>query len=290
MIIVNLKGGLGNQMFQYALGRRLALVEKQEVKFDTTGYNQNHYRSYGLGIFKVKENFATATEIANLKYPWGLISKIWRLFKAKILRQNYIGWVPSVFRAISSKNYYLDGYWQSYKYFEKIRETLLEEFSLKTELGQTHPELLAKISEVNSVSLSVRRTDYLWPVNLKSIGVCSVNYYKKAIELIESKVADPVFFVFGDDLDWAKANILTKHQVFYISELNTNNPTKDYQELVLVSHCKHNIIANSSFSWWPAWLNQNPDKIVIAPDTWLSDGSIKINDIVPSSWIKLPRN
>jgi hypothetical protein len=122
------------------------------------------------------------------------------------------------------------------------------------------------------------------------IGVCSENYYKKAIELIESKVENPNFFIFTDDTDWVKANIKINHPVTYISEINKAKPMADYQELILASKCKHNIIANSSFSWWGAWLNTNPDKIVIAPDKWFNNDSIKIDDIIPPTWTKVPRD
>lgn len=289
MIIVNIKGGLGNQMFQYALGRRLSLIERQDIKFDKTGYRDGGYRSYGLGFFNVEQSFANTDEIKRLKYPYGPISKIWRLFKSRVLRIRYTGWEPK--KLIQTKNAYLDGYWQSYKYFEDIRETLVKDFSLKIPLEQTHPELLAKISSPNSVSLAVRRTDYLLPINLKNIGVCSADYYNRAIKIVEEKITSPSFFVVCDDLDWVRNNIgFHNHPVTFVSELRKNNSITDYQELILMSKCKHNIIANSSFSWWSAWLNENPDKIVIAPDVWFNNSSLKIDDIVFPTWIKLPRN
>lgn len=288
MIIVNLKGGLGNQMFQYAFGRKLSIAKKFELKLDKTGYDRNRYRSYGLGIFKLQSDFATDNEIKNLKYPYDLVSKGWRWFKFKILRLQYIGWFPKMLD-VKDKSY-LDGFWQSYKYFDDIRDTLIKDFSLKIPLEETHLEIVEKISSVNSVSLSVRRTDYLLPANFKMMGVCSENYYQKAIELIESKVENPNFFIFTDDVDWVKNNIKINHPVTYISELSKDKPLTDYQELILASKCQHNIIANSSFSWWGAWLNTNPDKIVIAPDKWFNNDSIKIDDIIPPTWTKIPRD
>jgi len=295
MIIVNLKGGLGNQMFQYALGRKLSLFSHQEFKFDLTGYERNNFRSYGLGIFNVLENFASHEEVRKIKYPYGLLSKGWRGFKSKILRIYSTGWKPKTIEKIekklaTGKDIYLDGYWQSYKYFEDIKDVLIKDFSLKIKLEETHPELITKIASTNSVALSVRRTDYLWPKNLKSIGICSANYYKKAIKIIEAKVSDPFFFVITDDLEWTKANIPINCSVIYVSEMRKNNTITYYQEMMLMSKCQHHIIANSSFSWWPAWLGKDLDKIVIAPDKWFTDNSLKINDIVPSTWIKLPRD
>lgn len=289
MIIVRLKGGLGNQMFQYAFGRKMSLVNKAELKLDKLIYDIDHYRSYGLGVFNIEEKFARPEEIEKVKNPLGLISKFWNKFDSRILRHFHEGFEPRFLKKRGGM--YLDGYWQSYKYFDDQRETILNDFTLKIPLEQTHPELLDKINSTNSVSLAVRRTDYLLPTNLKGLGVCSANYYKQAIELIESKVSDPNFFVVCDDLDWVKENISFKgHPVEYVSEMRKNNTITDYQELVFLSKCKHNIIANSSFSWWPAWLNQNPEKIVIAPDVWFTNGSIKTDDIVLPSWIKLPRD
>ena len=289
MIIVNLKGGLGNQMFEYALGRRLSLERKTSLKFDISGFPFDHQRDYSLSYFNITGEIATADKIRSLKYPYGFLSKVWRKFKFKILRVHNIGYEPQ--NILHGDNLYLDGYWQSFKYFENIRETLLKDFSLKIDLQKTHPDLLDQAIKNNSVALAVRRTDYLLPENLKWLGVCSIDYYKKAIELIEKKVSNPIFFIVCDDLTWVKKNInFNHHPVVYVSELRQTKSITDYQELILMSKCKHNIIANSSFSWWPAWLNTNPDKIVIAPDIWFNNGNIKIDDIIPSTWIKLPRD
>ncbi|MFA5000608.1 MAG: alpha-1,2-fucosyltransferase [Candidatus Paceibacterota bacterium] len=296
MITVNLKGGLGNQMFQYALGRELAVTQKTGLKLDRTGYDREHFRAYGLKVFAIEENFANHQEIKKNKYSLGLASKAWRGFKFKILRVHHTGWEPRVISRIKKemaqgKDIYLDGYWQSFKYFSDIKEVIQKDFTLKTPLDQTNPELLNQITTTNSVSLAVRRTDYLLTTNLKGLGICSANYYKKAIELIETKIENPAFFVFSDDVDWVKANMkFNSHLVTYVSENKQEKELTDYQELVLMSKCKHNIIANSSFSWWGAWLNENPNKIVIAPDIWFNNGSIKIDDIIPPTWTKLPRN
>jgi hypothetical protein len=289
MIILNLKGGLGNQMFEYSLGRQLSIKNNCPLKFDVSGFPFDHQRDYSLSYFNINNEIATTDEIKKFKYPYGLGSKIWRKFKFKILRIHNIGYEPQ--NIPSGDNFYLDGYWQSFKYFENIRDILIKDFSLKISLEETHPELLEKVSSVNSVSLAVRRTDYLLPENLKGLGICSANYYQKALKFIEEKVDNPEFFVICDDLDWVKNNInFGNHQVTYISDLRQNNSIQDYQELILMSKCQHNIIANSSFSWWPAWLNANPNKLVIAPDKWFNNGTVKIDDIIPVSWIKLPRD
>ncbi len=299
MIIVNLKGGLGNQMFQYSFGRRLSLETKTEFKLDKLDYERDTYRSYGLGIFNIIENFASLDEIEEVdpgRKDKSIFRKIRRAIEFRILRNYHIGWetnfVKKTIEKISSdKDVYLNGYWQSYKYFDNVRETLARDFSLKIPLEQTHPDLLREINSTNSIALAVRRGDYLWPENLKDFGICSENYYKKAVKYIESKVENPTFFIFSEDITWIKENIsFNGHPVTYVSEKKQENPLTDYQEMMLMSKCQHNIIANSSFAWWPAWLNQNPNKIVIAPDVWFTNGSIKVDDIIPSTWIKLPRD
>ncbi len=289
MIIINLKGGLGNQMFQYAFGRQLSITKKIELKLDKTGYDKNKYRSYSLDVFNTQADFATDEEIAKLKYPWGLVSKGWRWFKFKILRLQYIGWFPDMLKV--KDNSYIDGFWQSYKYFDDIIDVLAKEFSLKIPLEETHSELIKQMTSTNSVALSVRRTDYLWPQNLRTIGICSANYYNKAIDLIASKIKNPYFFIVTDDLDWVKENIDFKgYPVFYVSELRKDNSINYYQEMMIMSKCKHGIIANSSFSWWPALLSINPDKIIIAPNPWFTISTVKTEDIIPPTWIKLPRD
>jgi hypothetical protein len=296
MIIVNLKGGLGNQMFQYAMGRKLSLANKVDLKLDKTGYDRGHFRSYGLGIFNIKENFASEEEIRKIKYPYGLLSKAWRGFVAKILRQHHTSWEPNSIKKIEkkisqNKDVYLDGYWQSYKYFENIKDILSKDFSLKIPLEETHPELLSKIASTNSVAVSFRRTDYLLPQNLKTIGICSAKYYNQAVELMAAKIDDPIFFVISDDLDWVKDSINFKNcPVVYVSEMRKDNSINYFQEMMIMSKCKHGIIANSSFSWLPTWLNPNKEKIIIAPDIWFTNNSIKTDDIIPPAWIKLPRD
>ncbi|MFA6476214.1 MAG: alpha-1,2-fucosyltransferase, partial [Candidatus Paceibacterota bacterium] len=192
MIIIKLKGGLGNQMFQYALGRKLSLKTGEEFQLDKTDYENDTFRSYGLGVFNVIENFAKAEEVARLdpnRKEKTLINKLKRIIEFKILKNYHVGWEPNFLKKILDKikkgeDVYLDGYWQSYKYIDDIRGTLAKDFSLKPPLEETHQEFLNKINSTNSVAVSFRRTDYLLPQNLKTIGICSANYYNKAIELM----------------------------------------------------------------------------------------------------------
>jgi len=141
-----------------------------------------------------------------------------------------------------------------------------------------------KIKEKNSVSLHIRRGDYLTMQKaIDTIGVCPLDYYDKAIREITRKIKNPTFFIFSDDINWVKENLKTNSPTIFVS----GGKLKDYEELILMSKCKHNIIANSSFSWWGAWLNNNPNKIVIAPKKWFKDTSKNTRDLIPESWLKL---
>ncbi len=287
MIIINLKGGLGNQMFQYAFGRALAIKNTDTLKLDTSNLSRaseigNTYRPFSLNSFNIKNDLATAAEIAVLKKPEGLIRKI----KKRI--RTVLGGDPSnSFKDVylnQTGDLYLDGYWQSPLFFQNIRENLLTEFTLKlcSEYGNY---ILEQIKSNNSISVHIRRGDYIKrPVIKKQFGPCSANYYKLAIDRLQNEVLDGKFFVFSDDIAWVKDNIKVNPNTVFVSE-PTNS---DAEELFLMSKCKHNIIANSSFSWWAAWLNQNPDKIVIAPTPWF-DKVTYDKDLIPDTWIQLAK-
>ena len=250
MIITKISGGLGNQMFQYAAGRAVSLRENTSLKLDISGYSDDKFgRHYSLDVFNIKVTLATPLDC--------LIS---RLFKT-----------------------YLDGYWQSEKYFIEYSDQIRQDFKLKPRPDKNVTEYLKKIKKTNSVAIHVRRGDYVSIARIgQSVGICGVKYYQRAIRLITKKVKDPTFFVFSeaDGLDWAKQNLKFESPCVLVKS------SKDYEDLRLMSACQHNIVANSSFSWWGAWLNENPKKIVVAPDPWFDR---KKTNIVPENWAKLKK-
>ena len=289
MIIVNLKGGLGNQMFQYALGRRLTLQNKDTLKLDTTGLARANnvgdiYRPFALDAFAIEKEIATAEEIKALKYPYGIISKGLRRFRFKVLKQTNTLFIPKMLHV--NGNLYLDGYWQSPRYFDDIRDTLLHDFTLNAPLSAAGNSYATQMKETVSVSIHVRRGDYIKnPRVLKEFGICSLEYYKKAIAHIERTYTKPTYFVFSDDIAWVKENVGINGTAIFVSDPTIN----DTSELALMSTCKHNIIANSSFSWWGAWLNQNPEKIVVAPAPWFELEPYDTN-LIPPTWTQLPKS
>jgi len=286
MLIIKLKGGLGNQLFQYAFGRLIALRRGEDLKLDKDilGQRGDTYRAYGLDNFNIRAEIASREEVLKVKYPYGLISKALRFFKAKFLRIFHIGFEA---RMLKTKARYLEGFFQSYKYLESIRRELLEEISLKEDISLKYGDLLSEFNSLNSVALHIRRGDYVNnPATKKAHFICDLSYYQKAISLIKVKLNEknltPKFFVFSDDINWAKENFKLFDFIF-VSRPEFLDP----EELILMSKAKHNIISNSSFSFWSAWLNNNPEKIVIAPALWNRKYRRAYKDLIPEDWLRV---
>lgn len=289
MIIVRLIGGLGNQLFQYAVGRRLAHVLGTELKLDITGFETYKKRKYYLRPFNIQENFASSAEIAAL-VPKGrlerALAKRWQKKWPKYIQQRYFHFDPDILNL--SDGVYLDGYWQSEKYFADIAGIIHREFTVKTPQTGKDKELAEITAATESVSLSIRRGDYVSSPDMNQFhGVCDLDYYSRCVEHITQTVKNPHFFIFGDDPQWARNNLKLPYPSTLVDH---NGPDKGYEDLRLISQCKHNIIANSSFSWWGAWLNPRNEKIVIAPKQWFGEkvqDSRKMDDLLPATWIVL---
>lgn len=289
MVIIKLQGGLGNQMFQYALGRSLAEKNKIDFKLDLSFYNKeknNLHRNYSLKYFNIIENIAEEDELKKTKeyrQKNKLIYFFYRIFSKKnivYVKENFFYFGKDILKI--KNNAYLDGYWQSEKYFKNIESIIKQEFTLKNKLDSRLENLVEDIKNTNSVSIHIRRGDYITNQKTNSVhGTCSLDYYQTAIEHINNKIKNPIFFIFSDDIEWVKNNLKTEFPTFFIEG------NKDYEDLILMSYCKHNIIANSSFSWWGAWLDHNPNKIVIAPKKWFNVNNINTSDLLPNSWINL---
>jgi len=288
MIIVNLIGGLGNQMFQYALGRRLALLNDATLKFDLENLRLSRKlklkkwvlglfnigitmpRNYGLYVFNIEENVMTRKEIQKLNLPLVSEPEPKFCFHPEILQ--------------TKGDCYLKGFWQAEKYFKDIEDGLRKDFTLKKEFSIDDLAIAKEIKNGNAVSLHIRRGDYVTKAVVNKFhGTCSLKYYEDAVEYICQKGNNPKFYIFSDDIAWVKKNLNIKNDAVFVSD----GKLKDYEELTLMTYCKHNIIANSSFSWWGAWLNPQAEKIVIAPKNWLSDAGANTCDLIPENWIRL---
>jgi len=292
MIIVKLKGGLGNQLFQYALGRRLTYFNNVQLKLDVSYYRTSKSRSYSLHHFNIVENMATdddldAFGIVEERGLRKVLSKV--LEKRKPVhnphRMDERLWAfdPEILNV--SDNAYLEGYWASEKYFSKIAEVLRAELTPRHKLDKVNEEMASEMARASSVSVHIRRGDYVTnPEINKVFGTCSMKYYNKCISEIALKIRDPHFYVFSDDVQWTKKNLIIEHPVTYVDQ---NNKENDFKDLHLMSKCKHHIIANSSFSWWGAWLGTNKDQIVFATSRWLTPGRTDVQDIIPERWLRV---
>jgi hypothetical protein len=292
MIIVRLQGGLGNQMFQYAAGRFLALRNFSALKFDLSCFeNDSPGRQLMLESFNIAIHQATGAEIQCFKKT-GINKWIFERMHGKcntLIDKTSPSFHPEYFAL--KGNVYLDGYFQSEEYFRQIKEEILSDFTYAKEHPDTVNKLAETIKSVNSVSIHIRRGDYISdPVTNEFHGICTLEYYQRAISVIKQHVDDPQYFIFSDDIEWVNANFNQGSNYKIISGI-TNTETED---LFLMSSCRHNIIANSSFSWWGAWLNKNPNKIVVAPANWVNRNSRWYNEwniddshIIPGSWIKI---
>lgn len=293
MIIVRLKGGIGNQMFQYSAGRRVAHVQKSRLKLDISWFQYDTSRDYALQNLNIKAAIADKDEISLYKpEKTGILSRIIsRMLRRQtssmdqysFFKEKFFHFDPEVLTL--RDNFYLDGYWQSEKYFIDIAPIIREEFKIKNPQSKANFKFGQSICSKESVSIHVRRGDYVSNSLTNSIhGTCDPSYYERSIEKIASFRKNLHYFVFSDEPAWARAYLkLPCHTTF----IEHNSSDKAYEDLRLLSMCKHHIIANSSFSWWGAWLNPNPDKIVIAPLRWFKNRNYQASDLLPESWIKL---
>lgn len=292
MIVVKLLGGLGNQMFQYAIGRKLSLIHNDELFLDCSFFDEKGThtpRDFELDIFDIKASRPDNSILKKFEseQPSVVTRAIHRLLSKKIEPKSYFekghAFQQELFNLRG--DIHLIGYWQTEKYFNDVEQEIRKDFSFIHPPTGKNAELLTQIDNCNAVSLHIRRGDYVTNNAANTFhGLCGLDYYKAGVEYIKSKHDNIQLFVFSDDISWAKENLKYDLPMTFIDH---NSGKNSWEDMRLMSHCKHNIIANSSFSWWAAWLNNNGDKIVVAPKQWFTDSSINTQDVVPSTWIKL---
>jgi hypothetical protein len=296
MVVVRLLSGLGNQMFQYACGRAVASRAAVPLGLDISDFASSTagvLRRYGLHVFNLNAEVVASEEVARLMEAppkKGLPAKIWDWISGRSavpvsltrVAEAHFHFDPAILAA--GDNVYLAGYFQSEKYFHDQADILRLDFTLRPEIEVClNQELLAAMERSASISLHIRRGDYVHHAETnRFFGVCSPQYYQRCMEHMATQIRNPVFFLFSDDPDWVKENLRLWHPGILVS----NGRLKDYEELWFMSRCRHHIIANSSFSWWGAWLNPRPDKIVCAPEEWFADKSLNTSDVVPAGWVR----
>jgi hypothetical protein len=288
MIVVKLIGGIGNQMFQYAFYKYIK-SKNLDVKIDINSFdNYKLHQGYELEkVFKnIQISYAVKEDFINLlDNNMSIISKARRKIlglKKTHYKEYKLAYNEKIEDIINKRrNIYFEGYWQSEKYFSEIKKEIKKDFLFQKFEDDKNLYIENKIKNSMSVSIHVRRGDFL--DNDLHKDICTLGYYEKCIDYILKMVNNPTFFIFSDDVEWCKHRFSKLQNKEYINWNTGNNSFRDMQ---LMSLCKHNIIANSSFSWWGAWLNVNPLKIVVTPKKFLNSDNDLI-DLIPQEWIRL---
>lgn len=296
MIISKIGGGLGNQLFQYSLGRQLSILNDTEYKIDISDYAGSKadpklgVRVCGLGNFNIQASPANDRDLGGFKYLTDnkifrrflrLYSRPTTYFKRRYIlepEKNAFRFDPNVLGIRTSRKIYLEGYWVAEKYFQNISNVIKDDLTFKQEPDEVNQEMIRRIAAGNSVSIHIRHGDNVLIEGGKA--VLPASYYSTAVRKIADRIADPVFYIFSDDPDWARDNIKLNYQAVYVSH---NGDEKNYEDLRLMTNCKHNIIGNSTFSWWGAWLGKKDGQIVIAPKCHL-DKDVSDLDYYPAGW------
>lgn len=286
MIISRIEGGAGNQMFQYACGRAVSLASRQSFRLDLSDMKKDRLRDYVLDQFAINAEPLTRLErrawsrhrhqpLARLLFPSARCVEV---------KEAGLPFAPEI-KSISTPSY-LFGYWQSENYFSDVAEVIRSDFQLKSEYTPARLETLSKIRAAETaVSVHVRRGDYVSNAKTNAIhGTCDPDWYAAALSEMASKFEDMQLFVFSDDISWTRDNLPSYPSMTFVEPQDDG---KDVQDMHLMASCRAHVVANSSFSWWGAWLNPRQDKHVIAPAQWFRSSTHDARDLIPKSWQKL---
>jgi hypothetical protein len=286
--IIHLMGGLGNQMFQYALGRRLQIQRGARVRFDLSMYKVKSERALTIPQYRVNLPGLSAGDHITTRLSFGRTlgkaAAVLKPLREQLLWKTYEdmqkGFDPHV--AEMTGRWYLRGWWQTPLYFQDIRELLIEEFVPRLPLSQSDAEMLRRIENCNAVSLHVRRGDLVRnPIFITRGKVQSAEYYSMVLQDVTAQLSNPHVFVFSDDPAWSRQNIRSDVPITFMDK---HDGQTDYIDLHLMTRCRHFITANSTFSWWAAWLSESRDKIVVVPPVWGTDGSGLPPELIPADW------
>jgi glycosyl transferase family 11 len=287
VIITRLQGGLGNQMFQYAAGLRLAAARGTQLKLDLAlidAAGGGTPRTYELDRFRVSAERATPEEVEALLAKRPLAARISRRLDPRAAaRERHFHYDRAVARLPDETC--LEGYWQSERYFEDAAARVRQEFSFSREPSGRNAELAEEIAAHAAVSLHVRRGDYATHAATQAFhGLCPIDYYRRAVAYVSERVRDPLFVLFSDDPEWTRTHLDLGNGAIAVDH---NGPQDGPEDLRLMSLCRHHVIANSTFSWWGAWLSASPEKIVVAPERWFAGGAHDTRDLLPGGWVRL---
>lgn len=286
MVVAKLAGGLGNQLFQYAAGRALSIRLGVPLRVEASGYGPACDRPIHLDRFNIQAGkLSVARPLQDIwtRRPFYSVAKrLDRLhlhLRYRVLEDSYNGF-DARFLSISGR-VYLQGYWQSERYFQPVAHLVRRELTLRDPPGAENAALLEKIDSVEAVALHVRRGDYLSGNHLVRYCPLGLDYYRQAMDRLTARLRAPHYFIFSDDPVWTRENIRPAAPVTYVTH---NLGDRDFEDLRLMARCRHFIIANSSFSWWGAWLGENPARQVIAPRSWAQESEAMTRERIPADW------
>lgn len=292
-IFIHAQGGLGNQLFQYACGRSLARKMNADLVIDDGWYKKTHEgvtpRDFMLRDLNVKTAFITMDSFP--KKSHGLMALINKIFpRGQLVHEEkfHFKYDQNLDKIsyLKEKSVYLNGYWQSFRYFEKIRQNLESELRPLIVAPSYYQNILSQIQKSHSAMLHIRRGDYILSKSASKIhGFLGLDYYQRAMDYLLGTNQNTQFFIFSDDMDWAKENLPHKSKCVFISPLPlTISPI---YELELMKACKVHVIANSSLSWWGAWLKEQIDYPTICPKSWTNSHKLDLNDLLPNTWLRI---
>ncbi|WP_026510592.1 alpha-1,2-fucosyltransferase [Butyrivibrio sp. LC3010] len=292
MVFVRIMGGLGNQLFQYSVGYALSQRENQDLVLDYSYFGNNKKRQFKLHFMNIPNDVLFMDGVSNI---WcsllknKFLNKGLRVLgvenpyigenKLYILESRFI--IMDSFYIEGASLYYLDGYFQSPKYFEKYRSELIKQFQFGDEITHSVEKYINEVRKNESVAVHVRRGDFLTARN-DYTGfhyLLDASYYNKAFMYINDRLNDPVFYCFSDDIDWMRNVIDERYNIKYITIRDSNSDLKEFE---IMKNCKHFITANSTYSWWASWLNTDSESIHIVPSRPYGN-----DEMIPNSWIKL---
>lgn len=286
MIVTRLIGGLGNQMFQYAAGRALAKRLDVDLYIDRRAFEDYQTHAFGLQHFAAKLLDAAPRNLPGLQRE-SRLNRWLRPFSGgavKVVVESAFTFDPAILAL--SDGTYIDGYWQSEQYFVDVVQTIRDDFRIATLPSAENKEWMEKIRSVLSVSLHVRRGDYVSNTSASAVhGTCDLDYYRRSVNEVAQRVGSDIeLFVFSDDPDWVAENLRLQYPAHFVRH---NNADTSYEDLRLMSACRHHIIANSTFSWWGAWLDPRLDSVVVAPQQWFRTDKLDARDLVPARWVRV---
>jgi len=305
MIITRLLGGLGNQMFQYAAGLALAERHRTILKLDVSWFRNDPtyeaHNRYALSCFNITEQFATADEVRQMRGTRLTRSESWLRALCRPLRLNHLatqlenpGYWHVENRSVGdseflslSDNTYIDGMFQSEKFFSSTANLLRLHYSIRYPANPAVEATAARIRSGPSIALHFRRGDYIRnPAFAREMGALNLDYYQRAIKLLRKYSPQATLYIFSDDINAVAREFQASGPHEFVRCVEPWHP---WDKIRLMALCDHIVIANSTFSWWAAWLNPNPDKLVVSPEPWFTDSSHNNNDIAPLTWIRIPR-